>query len=176
MQPLNGTRTATGGTAVFTGPVFTTPVLNATATYYAEAGRTADGCTQAVRKPATVTVTPVPAAPVVANASVTVCSGQPATFTAQAVTGVTYSWYSAATGGTPVFTGNPFTTPALTATTSYYVEAAGAGQCLSATRTQVIANVTATPCNTNGCTDNGAGLFRVFRYFDCHIRAGRSNL
>ncbi len=137
--------TATGGTAVFTGPAFTTPVLNTTTTYYAEAGRTADGCTQAVRKPATVTVTPVPAAPVVANASVTVCSGQPATFTAQAVTGVTYNWYSAATGGTPIFTGNPFTTPALNASTNYYAEATGSGQCTSATRTQVTANVTATP-------------------------------
>ena len=137
--------TATGGTAVFTGPAFTTPVLNLTTTYYAEAGRTADGCTQAVRKPATVTVTPVPAAPVVANAAVTVCSGQPATFTAQAVTGVTYSWYSAATGGTPIFTGNPFTTPALNTTTSYYVEATGSGQCVSAARTQVTANVSVTP-------------------------------
>jgi gliding motility-associated-like protein len=137
--------TATGGTPVFTGATFNTPALNATTTYYAEASRTADGCTQATRTPATVTVTPVPAAPVVAVPTQTVCSGSPATFTATAVTGVTFSWYTAATGGTAVFTGNPFTTAPLTASATYYVEANGSGQCGSSTRTLVTANVATSP-------------------------------
>jgi len=137
--------TATGGTPVFTGSTFNTPVLNATTTYYAEASRTADGCTQTVRTPATITVTPVPAAPVVAAPTQTVCSGSPATFTATAVTGVTFSWYATATGGTPVFTGNPYTTAALTASATYYVEANGTGQCGSSTRTLVTANVATSP-------------------------------
>ncbi|MBD1395326.1 gliding motility-associated C-terminal domain-containing protein [Mucilaginibacter glaciei] len=137
--------TATGGTPVFTGAVFNTPALNATTTYYAEASRTADGCTQITRTPVTVTVTPVPNAPVVTNPTATVCAGQPATFTAQAVAGVTFNWYTTPAGGTPVFTGAAFTTPALTQTTSYYVEAAGAGACGSSTRTQVTANVTSAP-------------------------------
>ncbi len=134
----------TGGSPVFTGNVFNTPVLNANTTYYAEASRTASNCAQTVRTPVNVTVTTTPDAPVVNNANVTICSGETATFTAQAVNGVTFRWYTAATGGTPVFTGAQFTTPALTATTSYYVEAA-AGQCQSITRTKVTANVTATP-------------------------------
>ena len=138
---------ATGGSPVATGATFTTPALTATTTYYAEASRTADGCTQAVRTPATVTVTPAPVAPVVSNANTTVCSGQPATFNVTPVTGVTYNWYTAATGGTLLFTGNNFTTPALTATTSYYVEGESGGQCSSSTRTQVTANVTITPTN-----------------------------
>ncbi|WP_183566772.1 gliding motility-associated C-terminal domain-containing protein [Mucilaginibacter sp. SP1R1] len=136
---------ASGGTAIFTGATFVTPALTANTTYYAEASRTADGCAQSVRTPATVTVTPAPAAPVVNAPNVTVCSGQPATFTAQAVNGVTFTWYTQASGGTPVFTGGTYTTGLLSATTNYYVEATGAGSCGSSSRTQVTANVTATP-------------------------------
>ncbi|OKS86593.1 gliding motility-associated C-terminal domain-containing protein [Mucilaginibacter polytrichastri] len=133
--------TATGGTPVGTGLVFTTPVLNTTTIYYAEASRTADGCAQAVRTPATVTVNPIPAAPVVATDNVTICAGSTASFTAQAVTGVTFKWYTTPTGGSAVATGNSFTTPALAATTLYYVEATGTGSCASSTRTQVTATV-----------------------------------
>ncbi|GGH15836.1 gliding motility-associated C-terminal domain-containing protein [Mucilaginibacter phyllosphaerae] len=137
--------TAQGGSPIATGATFNTPVLNASTTYYAEASRTADGCTQTTRTPVTVNVTPTPAPPVVNTPAVTVCSGQPATFTANAVAGVTFAWYTTPTGGTPVFTGNPFITGPLTATAIYYVQAQGAGQCGSSTRTQVTANVTATP-------------------------------
>lgn len=155
----------TGGPALFTGNVFTTPALTASTTYYAEAARTTDGCTQAVRTPATVTVDPVPGAPVVANNSVTVCSGQPATFNVQAVSGVTYNWFTAATGGTSVHAGATFTTAPLTATTLYYVEASNGGQCSSSTRTPVTANVTETPVNAvvtpaaaQTCSGNSAVL------------------
>jgi len=136
---------ATGGTPVFTGATFNTPVLTASTTYYAEASRTADGCTQTVRTPIQVNVTPTPAAPVVAVPTVTVCSGSPAAFTATAVSGITFNWYTTVAGGTPVFTGTTFTTGPLTANTSYYVEATGAGACGSSTRTVVTANVTSTP-------------------------------
>jgi gliding motility-associated-like protein len=133
---------ASGGTAVATGLVFTTPVLTATITYYAEASRTADGCVQVVRTPVTVIVNPVPAAPVVAANNVTICSGSTATFTAQAITGVTVNWYDAPTGGTLLNSGNSFATPALTATTNYYAEAVGIGSCpSSAPRTLVTATV-----------------------------------
>ncbi|RFZ90306.1 gliding motility-associated C-terminal domain-containing protein [Mucilaginibacter conchicola] len=137
--------TATGGVPVGTGATFNTPALTSTRTYYAEASRTADGCTQTVRTPVVVTVTPTPAAPVVNTPTVTVCSGQPATFTANIVAGVTFAWYATPTGGTALATGNTYTTGPLTATATYYVEAQGAGGCGSSARTQVTANVTATP-------------------------------
>lgn len=137
---------AVGGTPVFTGAVFTTPALSTTTTYYAEASRTADGCTQTTRTPATVTIVPIPTAPVVAAPNVTICSGSTAAFAATPTAGVTYNWYTASTGGTPVFTGNTFTTPALAATTSYYVEASN-GTCGSSTRTQVTATVTTAVAN-----------------------------
>ncbi|MDN5284713.1 MAG: gliding motility-associated C-terminal protein [Mucilaginibacter sp.] len=133
---------ATGGSALATGPTYPIGAVNATTTYYVEASRSSSGCPQAVRTPVTVTVTPAPVAPVVAVPNPSVCSGQPATFTATAVAGVTFNWYTTPTGGTPVFTGNPFTTTALTPT--YYVEAT-AGACGSSTRTPVKATVTTTP-------------------------------
>ncbi|GAB3927862.1 gliding motility-associated C-terminal domain-containing protein [Mucilaginibacter myungsuensis] len=132
--------TPTGGTPVFTGTSFNTPVLTATTTYYAEASRTGNGCAQPVRTPATVTVVPVPTAPVVAVPNVTICSGSTASFAVTPVAGVTYTWYTAPTGGTSIFTGNSFTTPALASTASYYVEASN-GTCGSTSRTQVTATV-----------------------------------
>ena len=136
---------ATGGTPVFTGATFTTAALNATTIYYASASRTSDGCTQAVRTPATVTVVPVPSAPVIANANATICTGQTATFAATAVTGVTIKWYAAATGGTALFTGNSYTTGPLTQTTSYYAEATSGSSCTSPARTKVTATVSTAP-------------------------------
>jgi gliding motility-associated-like protein len=136
--------TAVGGTPVFTGATFTTPALSATTTYYAEASRTGDGCAQAVRTPATVTVNPIPAAPVVAVPTVTICAGSPAVFAVTPVSGVTYNWYAAASGGTPLFTGATYTTGPLSATTSFYVEAANGSSCANSSRTQVTANVSAT--------------------------------
>jgi hypothetical protein len=71
---------------------------------------------------ATVTVTPPLVAPAANGA--TISSGQTATLTAGgSPAGATYRWYAAATSGTPLFTGATYTTPALTATTTYYVAA-----------------------------------------------------
>jgi gliding motility-associated-like protein len=140
---------AVGGTQVGTGATISTPILNTTTTYYAEASRTASGCAQAIRTPATVTVSPAPAVPVVTAPNQSVCSGFSATFIAQAVANVTFNWYATATGGTPIATNTAtFTTAKLTTTTDYYVEAvstAGSLTCGSSARTPVKATVTQTP-------------------------------
>jgi gliding motility-associated-like protein len=135
----------TGGSPVFTGQVFTTPGLTTTTTYYVAAMR--NGCTdESQRKAVTITVNPLPAAVAISGASTaTICSGQTASFTAQVVSGVTVNWYTSATGGTPVFTGNTFTTPVLTANTNYYAEAQNATGCVAAARTQVTVTVNPTP-------------------------------
>ncbi|MBL4667761.1 MAG: PKD domain-containing protein, partial [Flavobacteriales bacterium] len=44
-----------------------------------------------------------------------------ATINGTAPIGATIEWYDAATGGNLVFTGNPFTTPSLTTTTTYFI-------------------------------------------------------
>jgi hypothetical protein len=56
----------------------------------------------------------------------------------------TINWYAAATGGASLFAGSPFTTPSISATTTYYVDATANG-CISASRTPVIATVNTVP-------------------------------
>ncbi|RYE18459.1 MAG: hypothetical protein EOP51_21920, partial [Sphingobacteriales bacterium] len=131
---------ASGGSALATGNTFTTPTLTATTTYYIEITRA--GCTSLDRVPVTVNVTPALTAPAVANAG-PVCDGATATvsITSPDAT-VTYNWYEVANGGTPIFTGTTFTSPALTANKTYYVEAT-LGTCASPTRTAV--NLTVNP-------------------------------
>ncbi|MBC7847347.1 MAG: T9SS type B sorting domain-containing protein [Flavobacterium sp.] len=54
------------------------------------------------------------------------------------------NWYTSNFGGSTVGTGNSFTTPTLTATTSYYVDASN-GSCPNGPRTEIIATIKALP-------------------------------
>lgn len=112
---------AVGGTLLNTGATYTTPPLIITTDYYVQT--TVAGCTSA-RTIVNVTVNPIPAAPTVAPAGI--CTGNSTTLTATAPGG-TYEWYDAASGGTLLFTGASYTTPVLTATTTYYVQTTIAG-------------------------------------------------
>lgn len=125
-----------GGTPVFEGPVFITPTLSATTVYYVEAVNAGGGCPNAGgRIQATVNVNATPGIPVLVDPLRVTCSNQPVTLSVQnPVSGVTYNWYSAATGGTLLLTGATVTTPALTDTTTYFVEAVGPGNCPSTGR------------------------------------------
>ncbi len=67
-------------------------------------------------------------APVVASQSV--CSGNSVTFNGVAAGDI--NWYSSATGGSVIATGSAYTTPALTATTTWYAETQILGPMLSA--------------------------------------------
>jgi gliding motility-associated-like protein/uncharacterized repeat protein (TIGR01451 family) len=60
-------------------------------------------------------------APVVSG-NTTICSGQTATLNANLALGETIRWYDALTGGNLLSSTASFTTPALTANTTYYVE------------------------------------------------------
>ena len=51
------------------------------------------------------------------------------------------NWYASASGGVALYTGNIFTTPSISSTTTYYAEASNNG-CISTSRTGVIATVT----------------------------------
>ncbi|MBA4316798.1 MAG: hypothetical protein C0412_00200, partial [Flavobacterium sp.] len=50
------------------------------------------------------------------------------------------NWYTSNTGGTPIWTGNSFTTPIIYTTTSYFVDATS-GNCPTVTRTEIIATI-----------------------------------
>jgi gliding motility-associated-like protein len=130
---------ATGGFAFYTGTTYTTPVLNGSTTYYIEAAAL-NGCAGATRVPVTVTFGVKPDAP--QADSVNVCPGSTATIVVRnPVTGINYTYYTTATGGTSVGTGTSFTTPVINASTIYYIEAVNATTgCVSTTRTAVRIN------------------------------------
>ena len=130
----------TGGNLLASGGTFTTPALNATTTYYIEV--TNGNCANTTRLPVVVTVTPAVALPVLAPIA-NACIGSSATLSvSNPDPAQTYRWYSAATGGTLLFTGSTFVTPALNADITYFLEAAN-GSCVSPSR--VPASVTVTP-------------------------------
>jgi gliding motility-associated-like protein len=116
---------ATGGNLLFTGQVYVTPDLTATTTYYVRV--VSNGCVS-LRTPVTVTVSPIPAAPIVPSPAA-ICPGTSATLTASGTSG-TINWYNVQTGGTPLATGSTFITPSLTVNTIYYAENTS-GPCIS---------------------------------------------
>jgi hypothetical protein len=74
------------------------------------------------------------------------CSTGTVTLGAAASAG-TINWYAASTGGSSLGTGTSFTTPPISATTTYYVDATS-GTCTSSPRTAVTATVNALPIIT----------------------------
>ena len=104
-----------------TSATYTTAVL--TSTTYFRAQVRCGTQTAATSNVSTITVSN----PLVAttNTPLTICSGSTATLTATASTGASVRFFSAATGGTALAgtTAGSYTTPALTASTTYYAEA-----------------------------------------------------
>ena len=151
---INWYNAPTGGTSLGTGTSFTTPNLTTTTTYYVDA--TASGCTTPSRTPiiATVNISPT----ITTQTPATRCGSGTVTLGATASAG-TINWYNVLTGGTLLGTGNTFTTPILSATTTYYVDATATG-CTTPTRTAVIATINLPPSITattpNSRCDSGS--------------------
>lgn len=115
---------STGGTAIGTGNLFTTPTLanpfpsaTGTVTYYAEAW---NACGVSARTPITVTIKAAPATPVntTAAADTNICTGSSTTLTVSSTSG-TVEWSTISSTPSVVATGLSFTTPVLTNTTQY---------------------------------------------------------
>ncbi|RYY28118.1 MAG: gliding motility-associated C-terminal domain-containing protein, partial [Sphingobacteriaceae bacterium] len=128
-----------GGNAVFTGINFTTPAISQNTVFYVEANR--NGSCGSARSAANISVNTAPKAPVVSAQGITVCAGNTTTLTATTDANATIKWYGQASGGTELYTGTSFTTPVLTANTTYYAAAVSSNNCVSATRTPVNVNV-----------------------------------
>lgn len=110
---------ASGGSPIFTGDNYTTPLLNTTTTYYLSC--TFNNC-ESQRSPATVTVnqpvcTTLPSPPTCNGGSVV--NGNSISLTALGCTEQT-RWYNQPTGGTLLGQNSTFTTPNLTTPTTYY--------------------------------------------------------
>ncbi len=119
--------TATGGASIATGASFTTPSISLTTTYYVSCKT--DVTCESGRIPVTATVNGNATAPTVTPA--TTCGTGSVTLGATCTTGVA-QWYSSATGGTALATGASYTTPSLSATTTYYVSCKSTEGCESA--------------------------------------------
>jgi len=130
------------GILLASGPEYTTAALNKNTTFYVEA-LNGSGCSSQARKGVTATVVNTIDAPLADGA--TICAGNAAVLNVKdPLPGISYKWYTAATGGAPVFTGAAFTTAQLNVNTTYYVEAATGG-CISQSRTIVPVTVNTTP-------------------------------
>jgi hypothetical protein len=107
---------------------FNTGILSASTDFKFTASVTS-GCNTTLTPNITVTVQPVPAAPIATND--TVCNHGIMTISVSG--GSTYNWYAAPTGGTPLaaITGNSYTTDDINATENYYVSLVDGNGCES---------------------------------------------
>ena len=130
----------TGGTSLGHGNTFNTPIISTTTTYYIEAvnGTCISPRTAVI---ATVNTTPI----VTSTTPNSRCDAGTVTLAATADAG-TLNWYANASGGSSLGTGTSFTTPSISGTTTYYVDASNA-TCTSI-RTAVTATVNVTPTVT----------------------------
>jgi len=135
---------ATKTNLLFTGSTFVTGPIAANTTFYVES---ANGlCSSQSMASVQVNVIATPTIPALTNNPTNTCMGTSATITiANPQAGVSYNWYSVATGGPVLFTGTSYITPVLSANITYYVEAVNAGGCTSA---RTAANVTILPVLT----------------------------
>ncbi|HEU0126831.1 MAG TPA: lectin, partial [Flavobacterium sp.] len=120
---------ATGGNLLTTGSTYTTPTITTTTTYYVDAG-----C-ESNRKPVITTINHTPNTPVATNTTVSRCGTGSVTLEASSNIGI-INWFTASAGGTSVFSGINFTTPAISSNITYYAEASNNG-CINSTRTPV---------------------------------------
>jgi hypothetical protein len=156
-QPANITLTGNTGTIqwqVSTDNSTFSPISGATAatltsaqmgaitsTRYYRAVSTNSPCAAANSTVITITVTALPTLTSTTPASI--CGSGSTVLGANAASG-TINWYTAASGGSSLIAGTSYTTPSISATTTYYVDVTANG-CTSSPRTAVVATVNALP-------------------------------
>lgn len=127
---------STGGNYLKTGDTYTTPSISTTTTYYALAS--SDGsCENGERTPIIAVVNTIPT--ITSTTNTTICGAGTGTLTATASAGI-INWYASQTSGTSLDTGTSFTSPIITSTTTYYIDATNIG-CTTLARTPVTITV-----------------------------------
>ncbi|MNK15916.1 hypothetical protein D3C87_340710 [compost metagenome] len=106
--------------SIASGEDFTTPVLTETTSYWVESSNPLTNCASK-RIEVIVTVTPLPILTV--DTTITICENTEAVLTAATEVGNVIVWYDSADAIESIASGSDFTTPVLTETTSYWVEA-----------------------------------------------------
>ena len=125
----------------------TISVSPSTSTIYTLTLTSASGCTTTVT--ASVIVNPLPSAPT--GTGVNRCGTGTVTLSASGCSGGTISWYGALTVGTALTTGATYTTPSISATTTYYLDCSLNG-CVSsrASVTATVYSIPSAPTVTDG--------------------------
>ena len=142
---------ASAGNVVGTGNSLTITTVVNSADYYLEVN--INGCISVVRFPVSVVAATTPSLAVVNN-TVTVCSGDNATFNIlNPDPTVTYNWYNAATGGTAT-TGTSYTISPANTSASYYVSATSVNGCTTSPRLKLDLTVTQRPVVTVAAPDS----------------------
>lgn len=142
LNPTNGGAIGTLSSTAQTntpGNVTYTPPANYEGTITLTLTSDAAGPCGAVSSTRTLTVNNIPT--ITATTPGVRCGAGTVTLGATASSGV-INWYSVSTGGTSLGTGNSFTTPILSSTTTYYVDAK-ANDCTTSTRTAITATIAA---------------------------------
>jgi len=134
--------TEQSSTVLNTTSIFSTPIVTQTTTYYAQA--TKSGCTSN-RIPVVVTVNPIPTVASVTNGSV--CGSGDVTLSATSSSG-SIQWYSEATDGALLGTGQTFTASAISFNTTVYAQAVDNGCSSERTAVTAIVNTVITPTFT----------------------------
>jgi len=134
------------------GNTYITPVLTATRYYRA---LIKDAANNICIQPKKVVAVGVPV--VTSTTPDTICGTASAILSATGSVGATLNWYTTLTGGSPIGTGSPFTTPVISNTTTYYVSASnGNGGVVSLGMPNRI-NLTANTNNNTGLVFATAG-------------------
>jgi len=136
LNPVSYTYSWTGGGLSNSSIYNPTATPSSTTNYQVSVTNNSTGCTSTGN--VNVNVLPIPAAPVTTGGA-TLCGAGPATLSATG-TGGTLNWYNVPTGGTSIATGATYTTPLITANTTYYVEETN-GTCIGP-RSAVVATYT----------------------------------
>jgi len=151
---------AIGGSPLATSTSYTTPSLSATTTYYISSYNSTTLCeSTAARVAITATVNPVPASPSGTPASR--CGTGTITLTATpGANGNTVRWYAASTGGSPLATATSYTTPSLSATTTYYISSYNSTTLCESTaaRIAITASVNSVPGSPSGTSSSRCGV------------------
>ena len=147
---VNWYTASTGGSAFDNGTSISTPSISSTTTYYVDA--TNNGCTTASRTSVVATIKPIPAITSTTPGS----RSEPGTVNLAAASDMgTINWYADASGGASLGTGTSFTTPSISSTTTYYVDATLNG-CTSGSRTSLVATVNNTPAGFTWTAGGGS--------------------
>jgi len=141
-----------------TGAITGTPTSPAATTIYTiTAYNTSGSCLT------TISITVNPTVP--GGTPGSVCSSGPVTLSVSGSlpAGGVYTWYAALSGGASLGTGATYTTPSLTATTTYYVDYTQGGT-TSSPRTAVTATVSSPPVLATVPTTPTAGLYLSYPF------------